>query len=129
MMTHLSLSNIPIMRRHVSPLKCVQLLFNKACCNSAEVIEPELSRSTAFERKKVETQLISFDISWKHQKTRVFWPDVFQCFQGVSNKISGNTKIAMKNFIIWENASDNWNKNWLHYTEFKKFIYDFKKWK
>ena len=56
-MTHLSLSNIPIMRRHVSALKCVQLLFNKACCNSAEVIEPELSRSTAFERKKVETQL------------------------------------------------------------------------
>ena len=57
MMTHLSLSNIPIMRRQVSALKCVQLLFNKACCNSAEVIAPELSRSTAFERKKVETQL------------------------------------------------------------------------
>ena len=46
--THLSLSNIPIINRQVSLLKCDQLLFIKACCNSFDVILPDLSWSTAW---------------------------------------------------------------------------------
>ena len=52
LITYRSLSNMPIISRHVSLLKGDQLPFIKACCSSCAVIFPERSWSTVCQNKR-----------------------------------------------------------------------------